>query len=234
MHSCAYEGTVRHRRSGDVNHEFSYPIFFPYLDLDELDAVLSRTLLWSATRPALARFKREDFMGDPRQPLAESVRDVVEDKVGLRPEGPVRMLANLRYFGHLFNPVSFFFCFDAGGQVAAVAAEVTNTPWGERHVYALAGREGTLPKDFHVSPLRGMDDEYRWRVSEPGETLSVHIGSSGFKAGLSLRRQGLNLDRLLLRYPALTARIVARIYWQAARLRLKGAPYFAHPQRSGA
>jgi DUF1365 family protein len=156
-----------------------------YLDLDELPGVLDPFPLFSARRPAPARFHRGDYMGDPDRPLAEHARDVVEEQTGGRPTGPVRLLANLRYLGHVFNPVSFYYCFDAAGeQVEAIVADVNNIPWGERHPYVLArgSRRGAvltdeLDKTLHVSPLMGMDQTYAFRAGEPGERLSVHIES---------------------------------------------------------
>ncbi|HZO59559.1 MAG TPA: DUF1365 domain-containing protein [Solirubrobacterales bacterium] len=244
--SCAYVGDVRHRRFEPIEHEFSYPMFLPYLDLEELPGVLARTKLWSATRPALARFRRSDFLGDPDVPLDDAVREVARREAGATGEGPVRMLASLRYFGHAFNPVAFYFCFRPGGTALEnVVAEVTNTPWGERHAYAVAangGRVATarLRKAFHVSPLMGMEHEYDLRVTLPGDRLAVHIVSSQegrrvFDATMSLRRLELGtgtLDRLLMRYPAMTLRVLGSIYFEAARLRLKGARYHSHPERA--
>ena len=106
--SAVYEGTIRHRRFEPVEHEFSYRLFLMYLDLGELPGVLDRYPLWSARRRALARFRREDFLGDPARPLAECARDAVEAETGARPDGPVRLLAGLRYLGHSFNPVSLY------------------------------------------------------------------------------------------------------------------------------
>ena len=244
--SCAYVGTVRHRRFEPVEHEFSYPMFLPYLDLDELPGVLARTRLWSASRPALARFRRADFLGDPAVPLADAAREVARGEAGVTAAGPVRMLASLRYLGRAFNPVAFYFCFHPGGtDLDAVVAEVTNTPWGERHAYAFAADGGPvasarLRKAFHVSPLMGMDHEYELRVTSPGERLGVHIvstrdGRRVFDATMSLQRRALRrgtLDRLLMRYPAMTLRVLGSIYFEAARLRLKGARYHSHPARS--
>jgi uncharacterized protein len=245
--SAVYEGWIRHRRFEPVEHEFRYRLFLMYLDLDELPRLLDRYPLWSARRPAPARFRRADFMGDPEQPLAECARDAVEAQTAARPAGPVRMLANLRTLGHVFNPVCFYYCFDADGeQVEAVVADVNNIPWGERHPYVLArdGRQGTvlaqeLDKALHVSPLMAMDQTYSFRASEPGESLSVQIESrpsdgvgKAFDATLSMRRRELSgplLTRMLLRYPAMSLQVVAKIYAQTLRLKLKGAPYFRHP-----
>jgi DUF1365 family protein len=248
LNSALYEGSVRHRRVDPVEHSFEYPIFMAYLDLAELPDVLDPLRGGSARRPALAWYRRSDHLGDPDRPLDECVRDLVAAQTGSRPNGPVRMLANLRYFGHCFNPVSFYFCFDpAGDSVEAVLAEVNNTPWGESHAYVIGGADasriirGRVAKDFHVSPLMGMDHVYEWRTTVPGDTLSVHIeslrdGALAFDATLSMQRRELApgvARQMLLRYPAMTAQVVARIYWQALRLRLKGAPWHPHPERSG-
>ena len=150
----------------------------------------------------------------------EAVLDVVEARTGRRPDGPVRRLALPRGF----NPVTFSYCY-AGNRVAAVAAEVTNTPWGERHTYVLEGRSGAMPKALHVSPFLGVDGSYRWRLTEPGEALEVRIAyGDEFEATLSLRRGGR-----VPRSPLGSWAVVARIYLQALRLRLKGAPYHPHP-----
>ncbi len=247
--SAVYEGWIRHRRFEPVGHSFRYRLFLMYLDLDELPAALDPYPLWSARRAAPARFRRADFMGDPERPLAECARDAVEAQTGSRPTGPVRLLANLRYLGHAFNPVSFYYCFDpAGERVEAVVADVSNIPWGERHPYVLARgeREGTvlteeLDKTLHVSPLMGMDQTYAFRATEPGDELIVQIesrpgdGGAGktFDATLSMRRRELSgplLTRMLARYPAMSLQVVAKIYAQTLRLKLKGARYFPHPE----
>jgi uncharacterized protein len=246
--SAVYEGTIRHRRFEPVEHEFSYRFFLMYLDLGELPGLFDPYPLWSARRAAPARFRREDFMGDPGRPLDECARDAVEAATGGRPAGPVRLLAGLRYLGHSFNPVSFYYCFDsAGKRVEAVVADVENIPWGERHPYVLARgeREGPvlsdeLDKTLHVSPLMGMNQVYAFRAGEPGERLAVHIesrsdhgGGKSFDATLNLRRRELNrplLAGLLARYPAMSLQVVAKIYVQSLRLKLKGARYFPHPQ----
>ena len=253
--SAVYEGWIRHRRFEPVEHEFSYRFFLIYLDLDELPGVLDRYPLWSARRRAPARFHRADFMGDPERPLDECARDAVEAATGRRPAGPVRLLAGLRYLGHSFNPVSFYYCFDSSGlQVEAVVADVENIPWGERHPYVLARgeREGPvlsdeMEKTLHVSPLMGMDQTYGFRATEPGERLAVHIESrpdarpegerapKSFDATLSLRRRELSrplLLGMLARYPAMSLQVVAKIYAQSLRLKLKGARYFPHPRGS--
>jgi uncharacterized protein len=263
--SAVYEGWVRHRRFEPVEHSFRYRLFLMYLDLEELPGELDPYPLWSARRAAPARFRRADFMGDPSRPLAECARDEAERATGQRPAGPVRLLANLRYLGHVFNPVSFYYCFDAAGErVEAVVADVKNIPWGERHPYVLGRGErqgpvlrGELAKELHVSPLMGMNQTYAFHAGEPGTSLSIHIesrpvqrfsapagpksvaprlgagGGKQFEATLSLRRRELSrslLSRMLLQYPAMSLQVVAKIYAQSLRLKLRGAPYFPHPE----
>jgi uncharacterized protein len=248
--SGLYEGWLRHRRHEPVEHELRVRLFMSYLDLDELPQVFDRSRLWSARGPAPAWFRRSDYLGDPAQPLRAAVLDAVEQRTGVRPPGPVRVLTHVRTFGHLFNPVSFYYCFDGPGQrVEAVAAEVTNTPWGERHVYAFARGEqqgkvlrARVGKDFHVSPFLDMDAEYDWRLTEPGDDLQIHIESRRadrptFDATLALERREATpaaLRRALARYPLLPLRVVGGIYAHAVRLKLKGAPYHPHPPRTSA
>jgi DUF1365 family protein len=200
--------------------------------------------LWGVERRTLASFRRADHLGDPKLPLAQAVRERVEAETGLRPAGPIALLTQLRMLGFVFNPVSFYFCYDpAGERVEAIVAEVTNTPWNERHCYVLR-REGPelrfrTRKEFHVSPFLGMDLEYAWRFSEPGERLEIGIsdleaGRPVFHAALSLARReitGPALARTLARQPFATGKVFAGIYWQALRLALRGAPFHPHPER---
>jgi uncharacterized protein len=252
VNSCLYEGSVRHRRRDGPDDEFRYPLFMVLLDLDELPALFDGRWLWSARRPAPAWFRRSDHLGDPARPLGEAVRELVRERTGIAADGPIRLLTHLRYLGHCFNPVSFYYCYDAAGEsVIAVVADVTNTPWGERHAYVMGVERaadhgsvalitGQLPKRLHVSPLMGMDHVYDWRLTAPAARLAVHIesrdldGASVFDATLSLRRRDMNgaqMARALVRYPLLTLRILARIYTHALRLRLRGASYFPHPEK---
>lgn len=197
--SGIYRGEVRHRRESPAVHDFTFPMFMMYLDLAELGHVFEGALGWSTRGPAPAWFRRADYLDgevveDDGRPvgLDEAVRRRVERATGRRPDGPIRMLTHLRYFGYIFNPVTFYYCFDGRGEaVRTIVAEITNTPWGERHAYVLdgsrdlmgtsTGAAGTgaraqrfkFDKQFHVSPFLPMDIDYDWSFSRPGDELDV-------------------------------------------------------------
>ena len=243
MQSCIYEGQVSHARKAPVAHAFRYRLFMLYLDLGELSSVFAGRWLWSTTRPALAWLRRADFLGDSGEPLDESVRRLVESETGRRPTGAIRLLTHLRYFGYSFNPVSFYYCFDAAGAaVETIVAEVRNTPWNERHCYVLDCRVAqpfTTAKALHVSPFMAMDVEYGWALSAPARRLGVTMtckrdGATLFSAALDLRRREITRGRLacmLARYPLMTVQVIAGIYWQALKLKLRGSPTHAHPAK---
>ena len=249
MNSAIYEGIVVHNRYRPARHRFVYNLFMLYLDLNEIEHVMGRRILWSAKFPTLARFRRRDFLGDPKVPLNHAVRDAVEAEIGNRPTGPIRLLTQLRYFGYFINPVCFYYCFDdAGENVETVVAEVTNTPWGEKHVYVWSGssvglrpksRRALHPKAMHVSPFMEMDQHYRCTLTVPGEVLVSRIQNIDddgriFEATLGLRRRPLstaNLTRMLLNFPFMSGKIAIAIYFEAFRLWRKRIPFVPHPNK---
>jgi hypothetical protein len=250
--SAVYEGRVQHHRHSPRPHRFAYRVAQLYLDLDEIDRVFRNRWLWSCRGRALGEFRRSDYLGPIDRPLAEAVRDRVAAVSGVRPPGPIRLLTHARYLGHVFNPVSFYFCFDpAGEEIQCIVAEVTSTPWGERHAYVLpvadAERAGrTLAwnsrKALHVSPFLPMERQYTWRFTHPGRDLNVHVQvkrdeTVELDATLRLQRRPLDgaaLARVLCRYPLMTVQVLAAIHWEALHLFLKHNPVYPHPSRTGA
>ena len=251
MHSCIYEGTIRHRRFRPRPNLFQYRLFFLFLDLAEMPTLFDIHPLWSYERFNIACFRRRDHFGNPTIPLDQALADLVEDRLGSRPNGPIRLLTHLRYFGHCFNPASFYYCYDSADTgVETIVVEIHNTPWGERHCYVLGAEQNEHPikywrrhqfaKSFHVSPFIDMDIHYDWRFREPEDSLQVHMtdyqgGEKLFDASLKLRRRQISrssLTRMLIRYPMVTGKVISMIYWQALRLALKRTPFFSHPKKN--
>ena len=255
MQSCLYEGRVRHVRSEPLVHRFDYRLAMAFLDLDEVQNATDATRLIPNGRFSSVSFRPEDHasglvprgaIGSARQ-LADRIRDLVEREAGCRPAGPVRLLTQLRYVGHYFSPLNLYYCHRQDGRTDAVVAEVSNTPWGERHHYVL--HEGNqVPaqralryrhrKEFHVSPFMDMDATYDWQLNVPGSRLRACItstkdGAPFFFAAMMLRRKKLSpgsLRSLLIKYPLMTVRIATAIYWQAFQLWKKKCPFYPHPR----
>ena len=247
MNSCLYFGDIRHRRFEPRPHEFNYRLFMVYLDLDEIPEVFGGRWFWSSRGPNLAWFRRKDYLGQDDSSLRDAVSKTVIQAGGPRPEGPIRLLTHLRYFGYGFNPVSFYYCFTPDGQaVESIVAEITNTPWDERKAYVLtpaldeikAGMHRyQFPKSFHVSPFLPMDLDYDWRFSTPAEALNVHMrldrsGKKVFDATLKLKAEPLTsgpMAKALISYPLMTLKVIGGIYLEALKLKMKKIPVHDHP-----
>ena len=259
LNSAIYEGQVRHRRFAPKYHDFTYKVFMVYLDLQELDTVFSKTRLWSMSSFALCRFQQKDyFEGRSDASLYDMVADKVEQELDFRPTGNICMLANLRYYGFVMNPIVCYYCFnDAGDKLEAVVAEVTNTPWKERHIYVLDMRNESasspvlFDKEMHVSPFQPMDMVYRWKGQTPNKKLLMHFdmfskgtlneqgdmatdkGSIVFDATLAMQRRAMtasNMRKVIISYPWMTMKVLLAIYWQALKLWLKGIAFIGHPE----
>lgn len=234
MNSALYSGHVRHRRFTPVDHQFSYRIFMPLIDLDELP--LLRSVGIRPGKFSWASFCQEDYLGGGD--IKQRAQTRIAELTGEQLNGRVMLLTQLRYLGSAFNPVNFYYLYDDADSLRWMLTEVRNTPWNERHTYAVKpdGSE-TTQKAFHVSPFNPMDMVYHWRLSAPGKSLSVHIenhrAGREFDATLHLRHQPLTRKTLrhhLWRFPLITLRTGLAIYWQAWKLWRKGAPIYDHPK----
>ncbi|MGB7326632.1 MAG: DUF1365 domain-containing protein [Rubripirellula sp.] len=247
MQSCLYRGHVRHRRTSP-GHQFQYSTSWAYLDLSEIDDVIQSSWCLSDRRFAPASYRRVDHFGDLGLSMVDNVSQFVHQQTGLALNGPIRLLTQLRHFGVYFSPINIFYCFDERESLVAQVAEVSNTPWNERHVYVLWDgnrRPGSTEryshaKEFHVSPFMGMDSQYEWRIAPPGETLNLSLGCDRqgdriFQADLHLKRIEMTdgqLVRSMVRRPIAAAHIISAIYFQALRLWMKKCQFYPHP-RSG-
>jgi len=243
MHSGIYQGYLRHRRFQPQAHQFTYQVFMMYLDLDELDQVLSLSPLWSQKSWRPARFRRADFLGDADIPLKQAVRERIHTATGQWHDGPVRMLANLRYFGFNINPICCYYCFDADQALRFIVVEVTNTPWNERQSYVLECdpeqrfQRINFHKQMHVSPFNPMDMRYRWCSNIPAAILSLNLEAeqgeqARMDATMALKRREIcaaSLAGILWQHPWMTAKVAVSIYWQALKLWFKRNPIYDHP-----
>ena len=249
MISGVYHGLVRHHRYFPVEHEFTYKVFMMYVDLDEIDAVLSTSCLWSLKRFSPAQFRRSDFYGDTKRDLKQQINELVDSRLpGTDLSGGIRLLANFRYFGFIINPISIYYCFNSQNQVSAMVLEVTNTPWKDKIQYVLecdpkSNRQRIIfNKNMHVSPFNPMDMEYDFSSVHKSNKVAVHMKNKRlgegpiveFDATLSLERQEIDrnkLTKLILSYPMMTLKVAGAIYWQAFKLFIKRVPVHNHPTK---
>ena len=247
MDSALYVGKLRHRRFTPREHEFSYPLFMAFLDIDRLTVLMEVSKFASYNRWNWTSFHERDHFGDPGLSLRARLKEDAERNGITLPDGKIFLLTHLRYLGYVFNPVSFFYCYDRNGALKVVLSEVNNT-FGESHNYWLseenrvpasnASRHRTV-KCMHVSPFHAMDLEYDWILTPPGDQLVVHMntladGKANFDATLRLERRPWNaheLVRTLAAFPLMTLRVIAGIHWQALLLWLKGARVYTHAKK---
>jgi DUF1365 family protein len=239
--SALYVGTVRHRRFGAPEHSFAYRVWHALIDLDELPQLAERVRGFSHNRFNLTACHDRDHMG----PSRETIRRKLEIWLGERGLSTglsqISLLTHLRVLGHVFNPVSFYFCRDDKAVLRHVVAEVNNT-FGETYCYLLAADGDVVRQEqdkvFHVSPFQPVDGRYRFRVTAPGSTVSAHIdvirgGDRVFDTTLTAKRRpftGPSLFTTVARHPHTGLRTLALIHYQALRLWLKRAPFFTKPE----
>ena len=239
--SCIYECTVMHHRLAPREHHFEHGIFMFYLDLDELDEVDSRLHLFSCNRANVYAFRDRDHLPAGGATLKANVVEYLKEQgVDWDSRGRIKLLTLPRVLGYLFNPVSFYFCFDAAGQPVCAIAEVGNT-FGEMKLYLLerpteSGGETfrrVVPKHFYVSPFSSLEWNFDFQLRPPGETMLQHVDDrdgaarvlvttlTGKRAGLTNR----NLYWFTLKYPLVTMKVIFLIHWQALQLYWKRVPF---------
>jgi DUF1365 family protein len=237
VNSSLYNCTVMHHRLQPKDHRFVYRIFLWCLDLDEIPALASRLLLFSHNRRNLFSFRETDHLSFGGASLKEGVIAFAQSH-GERGEiAKILLVTHLRTMGHLFNPVSFYFCTGPGGELRCAIAEVGNT-FGEMKPFFIPASEVSMfrkqeEKLFYVSPFVHLQSSFEFRLAMPAETLKIAIddreaGKKFLATTLTGPRRELTNLRLLLysvRFPLITLQVIGKIHWQALRLWLKGIPY---------
>lgn len=246
MRSHLLVGKVRHRRTRPTTYELEHDVFYAALDLGELDKVAARSRLIRRNRRGLVVFRDADHLPTPARDLDAEVRALLAADVDDPSDWHITLITNLRVFGYVFNPASFYLCRDGSGVLRRVLVEVHNT-FGERHLYPLrptSGEPGAgaepfvagMEKAFFVSPFISIDGRYAVHVRDDAGGVRIAIAlrqeeSLLLSTSLVLERRpltDLGLLRLLLRYPFMTQRTIGLIHWHALRLWLRGAPFFRH------
>lgn len=231
-------GQIRHRRFTPINHNFTYPMFMPLINLDELDELANSVSSFSLKKWSVASFYHKDYMkgtADTKKAVQEKIFELTGEKV----TGKVMALCHLRYFGLYFSPVNFYYVYDHQDQWRYLLAEVSNTPWNERHYYAVpAGNEWKNSKEFHVSPFNPINQDYVWKLKSLKQHVFVHLETHKekreFDATLYLKKNEFTsnaLNKLLLKTPFMTLNVLFSIYWQAFKLWCKGAIFYPHPSQ---
>lgn len=239
------QGWVRHRRLYPFERVFKHQVTYFWVDLDEAPRLFYIPGLFSYNRPGLISFNHKHLYTQGKSSdLQATLRDRIEQDLGFRPLGSIRVLTQLSYLGYGFNPVSFYYFSSLEGETEAVLAEITNTPWSERHAYAVDLREkkkSVFKKEFHVSPFLGMDYRYHWNFGESAHSLQIHMDNFSttdlakhFDATLSLELKPwtrFNVLMALVRQPLMTFKTAFLIYAHAGILWVRRTPFFDHPPK---
>jgi len=246
MKSAIYRGSVFHSRKKPFDHEFKYSLYMAYVNLKEINNILPNSFLWGINKKALISFNRRDYLERPEKKLIDAAKNLVFERIGKKIKGPIYLLAHLRTYGHCFNPVSFYYCYDKSEKnIDAIIAEVTNTPWKQRYCYVLDCQNSEKKNSFknikdkklHVSPFFPMDHEYHFSISKPEKTITIKIdnlnqGVKVHEALLSLNKEDFSkksLIKALINFPFMTVKVVTAIHWQAIKLWFKGAKLYNNP-----
>ncbi|TAL20761.1 MAG: DUF1365 domain-containing protein [Aquabacterium sp.] len=230
-------GWVRHERLRPLRHRFAYPVFWLRMDLGRLDELQALSGGWfGVDRSRPLSLRRRDHGPRDGSDLLPWARKLLRD-AGVAADGAVHLQCFPRVLGFGFNPVSFWYCHDAGGELAAVLAEVNNT-FGEHHLYLLSAPDGrplssgtlSCRKVLHVSPFCTREGSYRFRFRQGDASRFVgvdYLDAEGLllataMAGTARPFDAAGLRGELLRQPLLALGVVARIHWQALLLWLRG------------
>ena len=236
LKSGIFSGHVLHRRFSPVLHKFKYKMSMFGIDIDEINQISKKFKLFGTSKFSPIKFNQKDYIINEPGDLKARIANKVKSLGGQWDGSKVFMLIQCRCLGLYFSPVNFFYCYDKTGSCELMLAEVSNTPWNERHYYLINILKSDMTKKtFHVSPFMQLNMKYKWRVTTPEDKVIVSIANHfegednpTFDAHLALMKKplsSLNLIKSWVSLPLMVFKIVTLIYWQALKLFFKRVPF---------
>ena len=244
MRNAIYTGFIIHNRTAPKPHKFQYKLRMFFLDIDNLTNTFKNIPFVSINKINLISFYRKNYFPSKTN---LSLREEIEEEIKRRGYDSmpkkIYILTHLSYLGFCYNPVSFYYCYDAQDNLIYFLSEVNNTPWNERHIYFQQIVNNGInawvhDKEFHVSPFLPINLQYSWKINEPNEQVRISLAcianATVFRATLKLVRSKIDFANCLSIFvvsPLTTLLIVLKIYWQALWLYIKKIPFYQHPNR---
>ncbi len=237
MTQCLYDCRIMHARLHPKKNKFVHGTFMFYLDLDELENNSKKLKLFGYGRKGLYSIHDDDYLPGYTGSLKERARKYLATQGVDLGSGKIMLLSNLRIFGYVFNPVSFYFCFDTSGAAQVVIAEVGNTFLEHKPYLIHKSQDGSFKsrqsKEFYVSPFSNLDFEFSFNIEQPQSELKVCIDEFDGEqpiictslSGKQIELSDSNLIKLTFKYPLVTLRVITLIHFHALILFLKGLPF---------
>jgi DUF1365 family protein len=233
--SRIYDCEVVHERLQPKRHAFRYRLFYLDLDLAELGSLSKKLLPFSHNRFNLYTFRDDDHLDLGKEDLRSNLESYLAGQgIELPDEATIRLVTLPRILGYIFNPVCFYFFFDAEGKPLHVLAEVCNTYREVKPYFIDSSADGKtfslkVPKHFYVSPFTNLTTQFHFRIDIPGDQIEIHIDDVENDETVLLtwirgEAKPLTNARLFwysVRFPLLTLQVILKIHWQALRLWLK-------------
>ena len=242
LESCIYKGNIHHERVQPTQHAFDYTMYFFWLKINELEYIDKNVTALGVNRRSFYTLRTADYFVNEQPQNAQEMTIAAKNKMyslGAKDlTGDIYFMGQVRALGVFFSPVNFYFHKSPNHQKFDwMLAEVSNTPWNQRHYYLVnLSTQKPSSKEFHVSPFNPMDMQYQWQIAQPNKQFNLALSciksQRHFTASMAMHRIPLNSENmrsLLLRMPSTTIYTVFGIYWQALKLILKRTPIYGHP-----